>query len=333
MPGIGQPDPVSTDGHPRILMIRGGALGDFILTLPALALLRDGFPGAHIEVLGYRHIVALAEGRRYAHACRSIEYGPLARFFGRGAALDPDLSAYFAGFQQIVSYLYDPDRHFEDNLLRCGARRILRANPIVGPREHASRQLARPLEALALYLEDHRAAVHPSEADRAFARGFLDGQFGGHDWAGRIIALHPGSGSPSKNWPAQRWEEVGRWLLESEDSHHLLLVSGEADRQAREALGRAWSTHPRVHRAENLALTELAGVLECCRLFLGHDSGISHLAAAVGAPCVLLFGPSDPDVWAPAQPRVRVLRAPDGTMASLDLETVRRAVAQALEGT
>src|SRR6478672_10084213 len=112
---------------PRILVIRGGALGDFILTLPAIRLLRENFPSARLEILGYKHIVALAEGRFYADATRSIEYGPVAAFFARNAALDRELSEYFAGFQQIVSYLYDPDGIFEANLRRTGAKNILHA--------------------------------------------------------------------------------------------------------------------------------------------------------------------------------------------------------------
>ena len=65
----------------RILVIRGGAIGDFILTLPAIKLLRDSIPAAHLEILGYKHIIALAEMSRYADATRSIEYGPLSSFF------------------------------------------------------------------------------------------------------------------------------------------------------------------------------------------------------------------------------------------------------------
>ena len=98
---------------PRLLVIRGGAIGDFILTLPAIRLLRENFPQAHLEIVGYQHIVALAEGRFYADATRSIEYGPMAGFFSPKAELSPELSEYFAGFQQIVSYLFDPDGFFE----------------------------------------------------------------------------------------------------------------------------------------------------------------------------------------------------------------------------
>src|SRR5438132_10766979 len=82
----------------RILVIRGGAIGDFILTLPALRALRGAYPQAHIDILGYKHIAALAENRFYAQAIRSIEYGPMSGFFARDSELSPELSSYFSSF-------------------------------------------------------------------------------------------------------------------------------------------------------------------------------------------------------------------------------------------
>ena len=128
---------------PRILVVRGGAIGDFILTLPALRLIREAFPAAHIEIVGYRHIVALAEGRFYADATRSIEYGPLAGFFARSGTLDDELVEYFASFQQVISYLFDPDGIFQRNLERCGVKRFLHAHVNIDGSAHAARQLAR----------------------------------------------------------------------------------------------------------------------------------------------------------------------------------------------
>ena len=102
----------------RILVIRGGAIGDFILTLPALKLLRDAFPASYIEVLGYKHVGALAEMSGYANATRSIEYALLSSFFSRDGELAPELMTYFGSFHQIVSYLFDPDR-VGSGSLRC----------------------------------------------------------------------------------------------------------------------------------------------------------------------------------------------------------------------
>ena len=149
------------------------------------------------------------------------------------------------------------------------------------------------------------------------------------------MAIHPGSGGEHKNWLPERWRDLGRWLLERPEPVRLLLVAGEADGKIAADLRAAWEPLAgpgRLLVAENLPLPQVSALLERARLFVGHDSGISHLAAAVGAPCVLLFGPTDPDVWAPPYPFVRVLRAGDGTVAGLETETVRAAVAAALAG-
>src|SRR4051812_38121231 len=154
----------------RILVVRGGAIGDFILTLPGLKALRDAYPAAHIEILGYAHIAALAEGRFYADAIRSIEYGALSRFFARGAELPDDLADYFAGFDLIVSYLFDPDLIFQTNLERAGAAEIITGPAKLSEEGHAALQLARPMIIdLELEFETTSAMVYPSAADRGFA--------------------------------------------------------------------------------------------------------------------------------------------------------------------
>src|SRR5713226_7659546 len=138
----------------RVLVIRGGAIGDFILTLPALKALRDAYPNAHIEILGYKHITALAENRFYAQRVRSIESALLSRFFAKDADLPPELAKYFTEFDFIVTYLYDPDLIFEDNLQRSGARKIARGPDKIDNRSHAARQLAQPINELGLSISD-----------------------------------------------------------------------------------------------------------------------------------------------------------------------------------
>ena len=324
--------------QPKILVIRGGAIGDFLLTLPAVALLREAFPQARLEILGYEHIVSLATSGGYADRVRSIEYAPMAGFFNPKATLDPELSDYFGGFQQVVSYLYDPDGFFSGNLRRCGVKNLIEASPKIDPEgEHASRQLARPLESLALYLDAPTGPLLRSDGgnEREFAAQFF-ARAGADHRTRPLVAIHPGSGGERKNWPTDRWRAMGSELLARppETRPHLLLVGGEADSKAVATLRTAWrgpgSEANDVLVAENLPLPVLATLLARCARFLGHDSGISHLAAAVGTPCVLLFGPTDPDIWAPPYPAVEVVRASDGFMGSLDLETVRAAVEAAL---
>ncbi len=308
---------------PRILVIRGGAIGDFVLTLPAIKLLRDNFPDAHLEILGYKHIIALAEGRFYAHATRSIEYAAMAGFFAANAKLAPDLVEYFASFHQVVSYLFDPDGIFAANLARSGVKNFIHASPKLDDSERAASQLARPLQGLALFLEDPAAALYPSADDRAFAARFFAGC---HT---PVVAIHPGSGGEAKNWPVGHWTALGEWLLARDPAAGILLIGGEADRAALAALSTAWKGR-NVWFAEDLPLYHVAALLERCKLFIGHDSGISHIAAAVGIPCLLMFGPTDPEVWAPANANVRCIQAPAGDMANLQPGVVENAVLQML---
>jgi ADP-heptose:LPS heptosyltransferase len=296
----------------RILVIRGGAIGDFILTLPALKALRDAHPNATLEILGYKHIAAIAERRFYADKVRSIEYGPLSAFFATNAELDPELAEYFRSFDLIVSYLFDPDGIFEANLGRAGARRVVCGSAKISGECHAARQLAAPIQQLGIPVNDYSATIFPSNEDKLFAQEFLKGL------TSNLVALHPGSGSSQKNWPLENWIMLGDELLGS--NRTLVVVGGEADRDQFLALRQRWQNQE-VKFAQDLALPHLAAVLAGL-VFIGHDSGISHLAAAAGAHCLLLFGPTDPAIWAPQGDNVRVVRSTTGYIEGIGVSTV-----------
>jgi ADP-heptose:LPS heptosyltransferase len=275
----------------------------------------------------------LAENRFYAQAVRSIEYGPLSSFFANNAELPAELANYFASFDLIISYLYDPDRIFEKNLRRCGVENLLCGpSKIVESGEHAAGQLAQPIEELGVRVSDLAERIFLSLEDRQVAREFLQ------NLQQPILAIHPGSGSTQKNWPLENWIELfsrNDGFPPAEDKRgqlrrlpSLIVISGEADKAQTELLERAWKNRE-VRFAKNLPLLHLAAVLERS-IFIGHDTGISHLAAAAGANCVLLFGPTDPNVWAPRNKNVRVLSAQSGKLSDLEIASVEAAVAGAI---
>src|SRR5262245_44744075 len=109
----------------RILVIRGGALGDFVLTLPVLSALRNQFPRAQLEGLGYPHIARLALAGGLADVVHPIEARALAGFFARDGALDSAMATFFSGFAVILSFLYDPDGIFRENVGRCSAAQFI----------------------------------------------------------------------------------------------------------------------------------------------------------------------------------------------------------------
>jgi ADP-heptose:LPS heptosyltransferase len=293
----------------KILVIRGGAIGDFILTLPVLSALRTQFPEAELEVLGYSHIASLATHGGLAQAVRPIDARPMAGFFAQGADLDPALQRYFAGFALIISFLYDPDEIFRTNVARCS-----RAQFIVGPHRpdekgefHATEVYLKPLERLAIFSPDPVPRLNFAPEVR------LDSS------AERLLALHPGSGSPRKNWPEAKWNELLARLMQS-TSFRVLLVGGEAEEKRLQRLVQGLPAD-RVEVAQNLRLPELATKLTGCSVFVGHDSGISHLAAALRRPVLALWSETLESVWKPRGENVRVLRHAAG-LENLPVERV-----------
>jgi heptosyltransferase III len=287
----------------RILVIRGGAIGDFILTLPAIAALRRQFPRASLEVLGYPHIAQLAMIGGLVDRVQSIEAGSLAGFFARGGRLAEQLVDYFSEFDLILSYLYDPDGIFRTNVGLCTSAQFIKGphRPDEAAGLHATKVYLQPLERLAIFDADPvpRLALTPKPPSLNPQASVLS-----------PLALHPGSGSDRKNWPEPKWAELLRHLTDSTDAD-LLVVGGEAEGERLQRL--AALLHPaRTQMAQSLPLAELAHRLAGCRAFIGHDSGISHLAAAVGLPCLVLWGDTAEAIWRPPGERVLVLRHPDG---------------------
>lgn len=298
----------------RILVIRGGAIGDFVLTLPAVRLIREAFPESHLEILGYRHILEIGAQRYYADATRSIEYGPLAGFFHPSADLDRELVQYFSSFHQVISYLFDPDGIFSGNLARAGVKNLIVGPGKLNDASHATAQLAAPLVRLGLFLENPGACVFPSSADRLAAASLLPIDMDS------CIAMHPGSGSAKKNWPLSQWRMLIAEVQKRLPENPVVLVGGEADQAQLEELQSEFGNTVQV--LNSVPLPELAAFFSRCRGFVGHDSGISHLAAASGIPCALMFGPTDPHVWAPQNPAVHILSAQSRQMDDIALESI-----------
>jgi heptosyltransferase-3 len=292
---------------PRVLVIRGGAIGDFILTLPAIRLLRETIVGCHLEVIGYPSIAELARTAGLADSIRSFEHRTMALLFAKNAPIDEVLAEHLRSFNLVVSFLYDPDGLFRASMERVGVKTFIECSPRVqNSGEHASKQLAKGLETLAMFLEDeHLRRAH-------FERN-LDEK--------KRIAIHVGSGSERKNWPLENWLRLADELSADE----IVFITGEAE----EARGvRSSGFSPSATHWHSPPLPELATRFGTCSAFLGHDSGISHLAAACGVPSLLLFGPTDPAVWAPPQPWVDVLREDSGDLTALDYERVKLAAEQ-----
>jgi heptosyltransferase-3 len=304
----------------KILVIRGGAIGDFILTLPAIAALRKNFPEAFLEVLGYPHIAQLALAGGLVDRVESIGARALAGFFARGGELAEELVDYFSEFDLIISYLYDPDQIFCTNVSRCTRGQFIAGphRPKEGTAVHAAQLYLKPLERLAIFNADPvpRLRMGNDSADAASPL-FRSGN-------DRVLALHPGSGGDHKNWPETKWAELLQNLI-NQTSFNLLLVGGEAEGERLQRLAAALPP-ARVRVAQSRPLPELGQMLQQCAGFIGHDSGITHLAAAVGLPGLILWGETDEEIWRTPSDKMLVLRHPDG-LADLPVSSVLHKIA------
>lgn len=285
----------------KILVLRGGALGDLILTLPTLRQLRKGYPAGYIRLLGIFPQARLA-APKIVDAVDRVDGPEMAPIFAEGP-LPATLREQLGKFDIAVNLFDDPGSVISRNLTAAGVKSVIGRPQINAAKEHAVYQLAGALEPLGLALSD---PVPSLEIELPLARSPL-------------LAVHVGSGSPRKNWPIGYWVDLIARL--EPQFREILLVGGEADFVP---VGEFLS-QTRLQNLKTLVnadLTDLIGALSRCSLFIGHDTGVSHLAAAVGTPTVVLFGPTDATVWAPLGEHVSVIAARDGTMESIQVEEV-----------
>lgn len=296
----------------HILVIRGGALGDFLLTLPALAALLAHFPEAQIEILGYPRIASLAVAGGLASTVHALESPAFTAFFTPEDPLPAPGRDFFARFDLIISYVFDPEKIFQRRVQSCTSARFVAGGhrPEETQNIPAAEFFLRPLMELGITSAPviPRLAVPPSASPRLSAP---------------CLALHPGSGSPRKNWPEAAWAELLARLT-WETNWNFLLIGGEAEAGKLARLAALLDAR-RTRVAENWPLPELAAALARANFFLGHDSGITHLAGALGVRGLVLWGETNAAIWQPPQENIRLLRTPQG-LSGLSVETVRAAL-------
>ena len=285
----------------RILVIRGGAVGDTIVTLPALGALRQAFPGAIIELLGNPQRAVLAQHPHYVDRITDLERWDLYRLFSQSPTLSEIMVTFLSACELILSYLPAPDETFATNLRRYCQGQVLTWRPHPPAMVHITDHLLQPVIRLGHQPYDACPHVPLDPTAQEAAAQFWHTM--GLPTQG-VIAFHPGSGGAYKLWPMAGWKQVMAWA--AQQGIPGLLISGPAE-QAHET--RFWHTTdmPCWPHAHHLPLPHLAAILARCQAVVGHDSGITHLAAAVGTTTLALFGPTDPFVWGPRSPQACIL--------------------------
>jgi ADP-heptose:LPS heptosyltransferase len=292
----------------EILIIHPGGLGDVILSLPAVALFRRKFPAARITVAGnVDHLVPVMSG--YAEKIQSISKLPLHRLYSSDALNEED-ARFWRSYDLIVSWTGGGNSEFTARFRAIHPNVCVAAwKPVPGETRHVSRLFVDSLNlGTAAGIEAEPATVLLSPGLRAQGREWLKE----HGWNGQdcLTALHPGAGSETKRWPVLQFVELARHLITTA-KRKLLIIEGSAETGlAEQVLSALPAGRAIVFNVMSLEL--LSAVLAPCDLFIGNDSGVAHLAAALNVRCTVLFGPTLPGHWAPLGSHVTILRNAQG---------------------
>lgn len=306
----------------RVTILRPGALGDVVVTRAALHVARHR--------LKPHELVLVAPGERGRLLCgpgladRVVDYesSDMTWLFSDGSNQPPErLRTAIGGSEVVVAYLADSDGSIRARLRDLGCAKV-----IIHP--------ARPDESGATHVHQHLIKAFQTWSGNAPSNPVLppvptDSELAKNLWpelfrsSRGYAVIHPGSGGKRKNWPAERFAELAERIAQDMP---VVVTCGEADGSlGRDVVGKASGAV----LIESPPLRALASLLAQARLYVGNDSGVSHLASAVRMAgsdegrCVVLFGPTLPCVWAPTE--AVTVNAPDRQLLSLQVDTVFRA--------
>jgi ADP-heptose:LPS heptosyltransferase len=281
----------------KITLVHSAALGDTVLLLPLLRALAARFPGCETTLVTRPAFGQMFVMRGWAHAWASADDPVHTRWFADGGT-PPSV---WANCDLLISAVSNGKDAWAAHAAASSARRVAYFDPRP-PSNHAGH--------VAAFHRQQLADLELPEAPPMLPLANPDG----------ALLIHPGSGGEAKCWPREKFVALGQDLLRNGIRPCFLLGEAEQERWGAAAIRQLqdqfdWYLH--------MGLYELSERMSRARIYLGNDSGVTHLAAAVGVPTLALFGPSDEQQWGPVGPAVRVLRSTAGD--GRDLATLEEA--------
>ncbi len=302
----------------RVLVLFPGALGDFICFLPALCALAEDAcidPSTRAPALaggscsGFRptglpvglHLLARSEFADLAPpsvSVASLERYEIRRLFVADARDDERVRNFFASYAAVYSWMGSEAREFVRQL-----ESVSEGRAHIFPFRPRDRKTHQQDYYFACLDSPHGNPPLPAIAPRPQTVEWCDHFWREHSLAGRgVLTLAPGSGAAEKNWPIHFYRAIAEWWRRRTQGATVALSGPvEEERGGFDALSDCCTT------VGNLNLGQVAALLARSDVYLGNDSGITHLAAAVGVRTVALFGPSDARQWAPSGRKVVIL--------------------------
>lgn len=286
----------------RILFYHTGGIGDFITILPAVKALRQVIPGREFILLGRPSIGCLGHQRIYFDTILNADRAVWAGLFSH-SPVSFEVRNLFETVEW--AFLWTAAEQLPARIRELGVPHVYAQAPFPSSVIHVVDYHLNFISELTNVDRGDAPTLYPTDEDRKNARALVP--------SGSVM-MHPGSGGLAKNWPKDFFLKVGEEL--SGQGHTVVWIVGPAEEE------RSPSSDLPGQVLSGIALPVLAAALESCGLFIGNDSGISHLAAAVGAPTIALFGPTDRRIWGPRGASVRVVGGPGSRMNEIAVDEV-----------
>lgn len=267
----------------RSLVVHTGALGDFLLACPAIARVAEA---GRVVLAGSpeRHALAVAAG--IAEKAVPLDALHLHEALG-GSETAPRFRDALQGYTRAVIWMRDPGDILKNAFQAAGIPHVIAAPGL----PHADW----PGHAAAYYCASIKVAENPEFTLKI------------PPMPGLHTVIAPGSGASAKNYPLQHFQTIARAL--EVKKHRVTWLLGPADDGI--------ELPPDANVLRTPDLTHLAAQLAAAHLYIGNDTGPTHLAALTGCPTLALFGKTNPDTWRPLGPHTQILRSPaQGTWPS-----------------
>ena len=301
-----QGQPILPPEAKNIFVWHQGALGDVLLAGPALQAIAAHYPGTRLTLVGGTDQLGLLTATLPVAAVRSGHQGLWLELFQDNQCIGSKLKNLLSQFDLALVLTPQQRPEFLDRFKLAGISQVLwlpsfQVHDRVAIRELQAEKLRQA--GLKKSLEPFQLKVPETDSRKARARL----QTKGNDQIFRV-ALAPGSGQARKNWPLDHYAELAR-LLEEQYKAEIWWILGPAETGWQTELQKKFPDQ-KLRLLQNLPLGQLAAAMAEFQLYVGNDSGVTHLAAALGRSAVVaIFGPSDPIIWAPPGQRTIVIGA------------------------
>jgi ADP-heptose:LPS heptosyltransferase len=289
----------------RWLIVRNGAIGDTILLSSLIQIIRKSFPTAYIEVMGIYERVSLLVGENGANNAVSSEDYPLMELYSDEMILSNRLKDYLTSFDVLLFFTSHKHELLKKRLQITDTMHV-RVNAAL-PTEsiHCTEHYANALSGLISNYEIPIPVIKISRENRKHAQNFLHENHIQYP-NDQIISIHVGAGSKTKQAPLDFFLYSRQNICQNKNSV-TCLTEGPADQEIVNQFVQRLPSTERIIRLSQKPLVEVAAILQQSTIMIGNDSGITHLAAAVGCPTIAVFVNSDPRIWAPMGSHVKIV--------------------------